>query len=1106
MRLTIIHVFDSHLLTLPDLWIQSVRNYSRKPAAANKSKIITETSEVTKETEIGNVAKDAKAPDATKITKNKSVQKAVKGAEVLDAVEAATLDIKPSAASVPVPNGISTQYVRKPSQEPSASRKSKTMTEASSGVPKETEIAELAKDTKSSVVVEGVKEELVETTVKAVKGVEVLSGAKAATLDIKPASGSEPEPTATNKTRQRLKVATRLSSTASKDNLSEQQVERGVRTAVSMLRLLDPKCPPPASSVMLITPNIHSLLSVPSHLSIDALNGEHISQLRSLTRAGLGIVLVYGQALPTVIDGVTQYGYFGMYCNINAITKHSTAPRCELTLCPLRRVKLKDGLVPKSFSIGDFQEWTYLPMEGPDMDDILVSALPLLPNPSHIPLRPTGMNHILVEMTLHRIAAQTLETLGRHDPSGVRHLIEQAFVERSLHIKLELLQKAVGMTTISHELTHSIEDLQERRKLQGVEQQMEKMIRQQLSDPEQDPELKLAAQIAQLPEHLRTIAQKEFDYMKSLDPSGQDHGVVSTYLDWFLNMPWTTTTKDRFDMAEAKSILDKSHHGLEDVKLKILQLMANASRTGKMSAKPLLFVGPPGTGKTSFAKAIADALGRKFISLAGLTETNDLRGHRRTYVGSIPGKIVSEMRRCGSKNPVIVIDEIDKIEDSQRHRPLTPALLELLSPDQNKRFFDQYLDTGIDCSEVLFICTANSQEAISSPLLNRLQVVELRAYSANEKFDIAKDYVLKQALEETGLKNVTMTDESIQTLVQIYSKHEAGVRQIRRHMQRIMRQLAVKAVTSQLPNPAEMTFEVNKEEMLKLLEAPELVRGDKIYDEALVGVVNGLSKNMYGGSTLTIETIADIHKAASSSASEESKSGAGTSGGGGGGGAHSPSSSRGVQFTGNIMDTMKESSSIAYTYAKSFLAHYFPDNDFFSKASLHVHVPFGQIRKDGPSAGCALVCSYLSVAFGRALPDTLCMTGEITLSGRVTAVGGIREKVTAAAQNGMTDVILPLQNKGDFDAIPKDLVNNIKPHFVSTYEEAFAIAFKGLEIKPQVNVASAPPIVPKRKIVTKTPIEQPTTKPRHQKLPTSNIIPDLEDKRSKIPLSAVPSL
>ena len=999
---------------------------------------------------------------------------------------------------------------------------------------------------------------------------------------------------AQQKQRQRVRVATRTSSIppppppplkdgASADSQQQNsKPDEDARDPMSLHRLFEPDTPLPPNALMLVTPNIHSLLSIPTHLSIDLVTADHVNRLKSLAKTNTGIALIYSHQLsippssssspsPSVVttpssasippsdstqststtaasnsevlplphppqsqqqqqnNGNLGNAYFGMLCGVSSVSKHKTLPRCELALIPLHRIKVKPGFVPKSFATGDIEKWGYDPLDAPDMDDLVVAAMPLMPTPINRPLRPLRTTPMLLEMMLHRICANTLEGIGRHDPSGVRHVIERAFVERNLLAKFEAVQQALGMTTVSHELSHSIEDMQEKRKLQGLEQQMEKLLRQQLADPANDPELKLAMQIAELPERLRPMAQKEFDYMKTLDPSGSEHGVVSSYLDWIVHIPWNKTTTDRFDMDEAKRILDRSHHGLEDVKLKILQLMANASRTGKMSAKPLLFVGPPGTGKTSFAKAIAEALGRKFISLAGLTETNDLRGHRRTYVGSIPGKIASELRKCGSRNPVIVIDEVDKIEDSQRHRPLTPALLELLSPDQNKNFYDQYLDTTIDCSEVLFVCTANSQEAISSPLLNRLQVVELRAYSATEKFDIAKNYVLPQAQEEAGLKNVTMTDEAIRTLVHVYSKYEAGVRQIRRHMQRIMRQLAVRAVStdteakeggvvdksdslassaSALPtstattsssssvyDPKQFTFEVTKEEMLKLLEAPEQVRGDRIYDEPPVGVVNGLAKNMYGGSTLTIETMADAHRA-----------------------IHGKPS---VEFTGNIMDTMKESSSIAYTFAKSFLARYFPGNTFFHSASLHVHVPFALVKKDGPSAGCALVCSYLSVALSQPLPATLCMTGEITLSGRVTAVGGIREKVTAAAQNGMTDVIIPMQNKADFDAIPSDLVATIMPHFVSTYEEAFQVAFniplkKEEKIVVQVSTASPSdlkhPAVSKRKIVTKSipdpSVKVPTSKPKPNTKITppapANILPGLDEKRRpEVPLSAL---
>jgi len=928
------------------------------------------------------------------------------------------------------------------------------------------------------------------------KSAEVPKTSEKVETDNSAATSAESTETLASKPKQRLPVLSRISAFGNGRTTSEARQEGDEKGKSLAQRFLSFGQSIPTNTYLLITPNMNSMLSVPAQLTIDPVSYAHVSKLTTLAKTNSGISLIYSYPIPYVDEnGEQKYGYFGMYCAVTAFTKHKTLPRCELTLFPIYRIKVKDGSTPKSFSKGDIELWNSVPMDPADVDDIIVATLPYLSAPVSTLYQPHSSDPLLAEMTLHSALSNILDNVGRHDPSNVRQLVEKAFIEKRLDAKLDLVQRAAGLTTITYELSQSIEDQNDKRKLLGVEQQMEKMLRQHLADPKVDPELKLATQVSQLPEKIRPNAQKELDHLKTLDTGGSEYAVLSSYLDWLVHIPWNQRTTDHFDMKEAKNIMDRSHYGLDDVKIKILQLMANASRTGKMSAKPLLFVGPPGTGKTSFAKSIAEALGRKFISLAGLTETHDLRGHRRTYAGSIPGKIASEMRRCGAKNPVIVIDEIDKIEDTQRLRPLTPALLELLSPDQNKSFYDQYLDAGIDCSEVLFICTANSQEAISSPLLNRLHVVELRAYSPSEKFDIAKQYVLPKTLEESGLKNVSFTDEAITYLVQIYSKYEAGVRQITRHVQHIIRQLAVKAVNSN--QGTDFKFQVTKDEMLKLLDAPDQVRGDRVYDDAIVGVVNGLSKNLYGGSTLTIEAIADKHKAGTPKPKTDNDDGASSD---------ADESRRGVHFTGNIMETMKESSSIAYTYAKSFLARYFPENDFFKSASLHVHVPFGQIKKDGPSAGCALVCAYLSVAFNRPLATTLCMTGEITLSGRVTAVGGIREKVTAAAQNGMTDVILPLANKADFTAIPKDLVSSITPHFVSTFEEAFAVAFKmQLPVHKETKVTSQP-LVSKRKIIANpsTPASKPQTLPN--KLPKQPIVPTIEEKRSKIPISAVPSL
>ena len=852
-----------------------------------------------------------------------------------------------------------------------------------------------------------------------------------------------------------------------------------------------------------MTNQLRSLLSVPSHVTLDMVSPAQLELFASHGVKQEGVVLLYSRPLPlTSLPSKTNAtGLFGMYCHVATIAHSKPQNRLELTLIPHARVRLDEpNTDPQQFSVLHYTPWTYNEVDQADLNDIVMAAMPLLPSPPAISaLGPQSVDPMIAELILHRLGVVALEKVGKHDIAGVQHLIDMAFVEKDMHYKLDLITAAYGRINISHELTATIEESNNARRLMGIEQQMEKMARQQLitADPkspaaENDPDWKLAGQIDALTNaEVKEKALKEFQYLKHMDPSGTEYSTLATYLDWLVNMPWDKRTVDRFDMKEAQEILDRSHFGLDDVKVKIMQLMANASRTGKIAAKPLLFVGPPGTGKTSFAKSIAEALGRKFVSLAGLTETTDLRGHRRTYASSLPGKIVSEMRKCGSKNPVIVIDEIDKIEDSHRHRPIMPALLELLSPDQNKEFMDHYLDTKIDCSEVLFICTANSLDTIASPLLNRLHVVDLRAYSAHEKIEISKKYLLPQSLVESGLKDITVTDDAIKTLIYTYSRFEAGVREVRRHMQRLMRQIAYKRVDNETSEtPIDVPSVIDTPTMLAMLEAPDKAHGDRIYEinQTPVGVVNGLAKNLYGGSTLVIEAMIDNQKTGKIVKDEAEKKDSKSDKD-----EKSHSGRPGVEFTGNIMDTMKESSSIAYTYAKSFVTRYFPENEFFKTAALHVHVPFAQVKKDGPSAGCALVCAYLSVALQKPLSPTLCMTGEITLNGRVTAVGGIREKVTAAVQNGMTDVIIPMQNKPDYEGIPADLVATIRPHFVETYEEAFKVAFN-IPLQKDSAKASRPPAAQKIVVSHQTPdLKKKDPKPEVE-------LPKIKEKRTRPPV------
>lgn len=469
-----------------------------------------------------------------------------------------------------------------------------------------------------------------------------------------PASSASTTNGAPQKQRQRLRVSTKPNSSTSKEGEEAGDVlGEETRPIVGLDRLFEVDAPIPPTSLLLVTPNIHSLLNIPTHLSIDMATADHIAHLKSLAKNQSGIALIYSHqiATPSSASGTgipsQPASYFGMLCSITSVAKHKTLPRCELTLLPLHRIRTKPGFIPKSFAVGDIEKWGYDPIDPADVDDLIVAAFPLLPTPITRPVRPSRANPMVLEMMLHRICASILEGVGRHDPAGVRQVLERAFVERNFHVKFEAIQRALGITTVSHELSHSIEDMTEKRKLLGVEQQMEKLVRQQLADPNHDPEMKLSMQIAALPERLKPAANKEFDYMKSLDPSGQEHGVISTYLDWLVNFPWEKTTEDRFDMAEAKRILDRSHHGLDDVKVKILQLMANASRTGRMSAKPLLFVGPPRTCSGASSTFIISSFVTSKVNCFGSYGTSGAANNAASWLSLLTARTANcRMMRC----------------------------------------------------------------------------------------------------------------------------------------------------------------------------------------------------------------------------------------------------------------------------------------------------------------------------------------------------------------------------------------------------------------------------------------------------------------------------
>ncbi|WP_372982289.1 endopeptidase La [Marinobacter sediminum] len=507
------------------------------------------------------------------------------------------------------------------------------------------------------------------------------------------------------------------------------------------------------------------------------------------------------------------------------------------------------------------------------------------------------------------------------------------------------------------------------------------------------------------PEPVQERFQDEVQKLQVLEQGSPEYGVTRNYLDWLTQVPWGVHSEDHFDLAEAKRILDRDHDGLDDVKSRIVEFLAEGSFKGEVSGSILLLVGPPGVGKTSIGHSVADALGRKFyrFSVGGMRDEAEIKGHRRTYIGAMPGKFVQALKDAKVANPVIMLDEIDKIGASFQGDPAS-ALLETLDPEQNREFLDHYLDVRMDLSKVLFICTANQLDTIPRPLLDRMDVIRLSGYIAEEKLAIAKHYLLPRLLKRAGLlkKQLNLTDAAIKQVIEGYAR-EAGVRSLEKLLHKIIRKGIVKLLEE--PNTP---IKVGVSDLTEYLGQPPFRK-----EKALkgIGVVTGLAWTAMGGATLSIEA-SRIH-----------------------------TNQRGFRLTGQLGEVMKESAEIAYSYVSSNLKRFKGDPTFFDKSFVHLHVPEGATPKDGPSAGVTMATALLSIARRESPQQNIAMTGELTLTGQVLPVGGIREKVIAARRQKISNLILPEANRGDYEELPEYLREGLTVNFARHYNDVFQVCF-----------------------------------------------------------------
>jgi ATP-dependent Lon protease len=619
---------------------------------------------------------------------------------------------------------------------------------------------------------------------------------------------------------------------------------------------------------------------------------------------------------------------------------------------------------------------------------------------------------------------------------GAQEILEAVDPVERLRKVHELTAKELEVLAMQQEISSQAKGEMDRSQREFFLRQQLKAIQSELGEgnelSEEITQLRDKAHKAKMPKPVLEEVERQLKKLERMHPDSAETATLRNWLDWMVTLPWGKSTKDNLDLAEAQKILDEDHYGLEKVKERIIEYLAVRKLKDKMKGPLLCFVGPPGVGKTSLGKSIARALGRKFVrlSLGGVKDEAEIRGHRRTYVGSMPGRIIQGIQQAGSNNPVFMMDEVDKIGADYRGDP-SSALLEVLDPEQNNSFRDHYLGVPFDLSNVMFICTANLTDTIQAAFLDRMEVIRLSGYTEDEKVEIAKRHLIPKQLEEHGItpQNLVFTDKALRAMINSYTR-EAGLRNLEREIASISRKVARRVAEGKTD-----VARVTPASLHKYLGAPKILP-DEILKKDAVGIAMGLAWTATGGDIMFIEATAFKGKGR-------------------------------LTLTGSLGDVMKESAQAALSYARTRARQFGIKEDFFATHDLHVHVPEGAIPKDGPSAGITIATAMLSVFTNRPVKRSLAMTGEITLRGNVLPIGGLKEKILAARRAGITTVIIPKLNRKELEEIPPHLRRGLEIHLVDEVEEVLRLAL----IPPlEVRVLPAGPRPPKA-LPPKTPIK-----------------------------------
>ena len=626
------------------------------------------------------------------------------------------------------------------------------------------------------------------------------------------------------------------------------------------------------------------------------------------------------------------------------------------------------------------------------------------------PYLPAELGTLVRELGDPRLLADITAGSLNISKAEKQELLETLEVKERLRRVLGLINRELEILELGKKIQAQVKVEMDKAQKEYYLREHIKVLQKELGEGEEKgqeiEDLQLRLEEAGLPPHAMKEAERELTRLKRTPPTSPDHQVIRNYLEWMIELPWSKSTEDNLDLAQARQILDEDHYDLEKVKKRILEYLAVRRLKPDMKGPILCFVGPPGTGKTSLGRSIARSLGRKFmrLSLGGMRDEAEIRGHRRTYVGALPGRIIQSMRRAGSNNPVFMLDEVDKIGADFRGDP-SSALLEVLDPEQNNSFSDHYLDVGFDLSKVMFITTANLLDPIPPPLRDRMEVLELVGYTEEEKLGIAFSHLIPRQLEAHGLTaaQLEISPMAIRVLIASYTR-EAGLRNLEREIAALCRGAA-----REIAEGSRNYVAIGEGEVPAYLGPPKFFR-EAALDHPEPGVATGLAWTPTGGDILFIEVL------------------------------RMPGSGS-LKLTGQLGEVMKESATAALSYIRARAPFLGIEEDFFEKSDLHIHVPAGAIPKDGPSAGLAMLCALVSLLSARPLKKDLAMTGEITLRGHVLPVGGIKNKVLAAHRAGIREIILPAQNKVDLEEIPPSVRQELIFHPVERLDQALEIAF-----------------------------------------------------------------